>query len=57
VLGEPGVEELLTKTIKVAVHTGAVKPSDLQRVIVDTTMQRKAVACLSRNELAQYHFK
>jgi hypothetical protein len=29
VLGEPGVEELMTKTIKVAVHTSAIKPSDL----------------------------
>ena len=44
VLGEAGVEELLAKTIEAAVQMQAVRKSELQRVIVDTTVQEKAVA-------------
>ena len=43
-LGEAGVEELLAKTIEAAVQMQAVRKSELQRVIVDTTVQEKAVA-------------
>ena len=43
-LGEAGQEELLSATIHTAVDVGAVKKSELQRVIVDTTVQEKAVA-------------
>jgi IS5 family transposase len=43
-LGEAGVEELLKTTIETSVAMGAVKKADLQRVIVDTTVQEKAVA-------------
>ena len=43
-LGEAGVEELLKATIDCAVNMGAIEPKEFERVIVDTTVQEKAVA-------------
>ena len=43
-IGEAGVEELLAATMQTAVEVKAIKPADLQRVIVDTTVQEKAIA-------------
>ena len=43
-LGEEGVEYLLMATIETAVASKAVKPSELERVIVDTTTMEKAIA-------------
>jgi transposase, IS5 family len=43
-LGEAGAEELLKTTIEASVAMGAVKKANLQRVIVDTTVQEKAIA-------------
>lgn len=43
-LGEVGVEELLATTIAPAMQMGAVMPVEFERVIVDTTVQPKAVA-------------
>ncbi len=44
VLGEAGVEQLLKTTIEAAVSMQAVKPVDLERVIVYSTVQEKAIA-------------
>lgn len=43
-LGEEGVEELLAQTINVAVELKLIAPSELSRVIVDSTVQHKAIA-------------
>jgi IS5 family transposase len=43
-LGEAGVEQLLKSTIEAAVAMGTVKKSEFERVIVDTTVQEKAIA-------------
>ncbi|QOT75777.1 IS5 family transposase [Cupriavidus basilensis] len=43
-LGEAGVEELLATTIAAAVQMGAIKPAEFECVIVDTTVQEKAIA-------------
>ena len=44
VVGEAGLEQLLKATINTAVAIKAVKPEELERVIVDTTVQEKAIA-------------
>ena len=43
-IGEDGLEQLLKCTIETAVEIKAVKPAELERVIVDTTVQEKAIA-------------
>ena len=43
-LGEAGVEDMLATTIAAAVQMKAVRPSEFERVIVDTTVQEKAIA-------------
>jgi IS5 family transposase len=42
-MGEERVASLLQESLHVAVETGAMKPSDTRRVIVDTTVQPKNV--------------
>jgi hypothetical protein len=44
VLGEAGVEQLLKPTIEASVAMGAVKKTEFERVIVDTTVQEKTAA-------------
>ena len=44
ILGEDGLEQLLKFTIETAVELKAIKPGELQRVIVDTTVMEKAIA-------------
>lgn len=46
-LGEEGVEELPAQTINVAVDLKLIKPQELTRVIVDSTVQHKAIAHLT----------
>jgi transposase, IS5 family len=43
-IGAAGMELLLSVTVEAAVTSGAVKPSSLERVSVDTTVQPKAIA-------------
>ena len=42
-IGEAGVEELLKATVDTAVHSKAIKPVEFERLIVDTTVQEKAI--------------
>ena len=43
-LGEAGVEQLLKTTIEAAIGMKAIKPAELERIIVDSTVQEKAIA-------------
>lgn len=43
-MGEERIGALLQESLAVAVKTKAVKPSDLTKVVVDTTVQEKAVS-------------
>ncbi len=43
-MGEDRIVALLQESLNVATRTGAAKPSDFTRIIVDTTVQPKAVA-------------
>jgi transposase, IS5 family len=43
-LGEEGVEELLARTMEVAVTLKLIAKKELTRVIVDSTVQEKAIA-------------
>jgi transposase, IS5 family len=43
-IGASGMERLLAATAEAALASGAVKPSSLERVTVDTTVQPKAIA-------------
>ncbi len=43
-IGEAGVEELLKATIDTAVATKAIRPAEFERIIVDSTVQEKAIA-------------
>ena len=42
-MGEERIASLLQESLQVAVKTGAMKPEDTSRVIVDTTVQPKNV--------------
>ena len=43
-IGTDGMERLLAETVRVGLDAGAVRPSSLERINVDTTIQPKAIA-------------
>ena len=43
-IGEAGMEAILKATIDTAVSCKAIKPAEFERIIVDTTVQEKAIA-------------
>src|SRR6185295_15944376 len=43
-MGADGFEKLLKQVLQTAQQQQALKPSDIKRVIVDTTVQEKAIA-------------
>lgn len=43
-IGPDGMERLLAETVRTGLESGAVRPSSLERVSVDTTVQPKAIA-------------
>jgi IS5 family transposase len=43
-MGEEKLTVLLQESLRLAIRTGAAKPADFTRIIVDTTVQPKAVA-------------
>ena len=43
-IGPEGMAQLLKATVEAGLETGAVRPSSLERVNVDTTVQPKAIA-------------
>jgi IS5 family transposase len=51
-MGEERLEALLQESLAVATRTGAMKPSDLNRVIVDTTVQPKNITFPTDAKLA-----
>jgi len=42
-LGEAGAEQMLRSTIETGIKMGAIRPAQLQRINVDTTVQTKAI--------------
>jgi IS5 family transposase len=52
-LGETGVEQLLKTTIEAAVAMKLVKKTEFERVIVDTTVQEKAIAHATDSRLLE----
>ena len=57
VVGEAGLEQLLKATINTAVAIKVVKPEELERVIVDTAVQDKAIAHLVDSRRAEVRFE
>ena len=43
-IGEAGMERILAATIDTAVASNAIKPAEFERIIVDSTVQEKAMA-------------
>lgn len=52
-LGDEGVEELLAQTINAAVEMKLIAKSELSRVIVDSTVQQKAIAYPTDSKLLE----
>ena len=42
-LGEAGAEQMLRETIEAGIKMGAIRPAQLKRINVDTTVQTKAI--------------
>jgi len=53
-MGEEKLQALLQESLAVATRTEAIKPSDLARLVIDTTVQPKAVMFPTRAKLLVY---
>ena len=51
--GEDGVEELLARTIEVAVTLKLIAKTELSQIIVDSTVQEKAIAHPTDSQLLE----
>jgi len=56
-IGEAGVQALLKATIETAVTTQAVRQNEFERVIVDSTVQEKALAHPVDSRLPHFHLR
>lgn len=52
-LGDEGVEELLAQTVNTAVELQLIQPQELKQVIVDSTVQHKAIAHPTNSKLLE----
>jgi len=52
-IGAEGIEEMLAETVAVAQKCGAIKPADLKRLAVDTTVMEKAAAYPTDSKLVE----
>jgi len=52
-IGAEGMEEMLAETVAVAQRCGVIKPADLKRLAVDTTVMEKAAAYPTDSKLVE----
>ena len=53
-IGHQSLEKILQESLRVALKTDALKPQDLQKIVVDTTVQEKAITYPTT---AKLHYK
>ena len=56
-IGEAGMQAILKATIDTAVSSKAINPAEFERIIVDSTVQEKAIACCRRRRFSDRSVK